>query len=287
MKSREEYRKSIFAKRDALLRKRKKNITKAVTGTAAAIVMTVSLIAVPEITAKLPLDSEQATPDITATQAMIKEESVTQQHSDYDSYAESEDTTDTFSETASVTYAYYLTSDETIAATASETKKSPETDEFATESAESVEEMTSSTEATNKNEEVAIMGEMTEHSTVHDAEKPADTGSDYAAERGSDSPAPEAADSSDDYTQEEIISAATTYLPDDAKKLADPENAFVTVTRTSEGEEYYEVRFDINGNKHKITLDGDTLEFVSAESTNGSTSEQPQVQTSPPYNPNS
>ena len=286
MKSREEYQASIFAKRDALLRKRKKNIAKAATGTAAAIVLTVSLIAVPEITAKLPLDSEQATPDITATQAMIKEESVTQQHSDYESYAESEDTTDTFSETASVTYAYYLTSDETIAATASETKKSPETDEIVTESSESVEEATNSAETTGTNGFFAIIDELFNKETESYKEYPADTGSEDNAESESIAHAPEAADSSDDYTQEEIISAAITYLPDDAKKLADPENAFVTVTRTSEGEEYYEVRFDINGSKHKITLDSDTLELVSAESTNGSTSEQPQVQTSPPYNPN-
>lgn len=283
MKSREEYQASIFAKRDALLRKRKRLITQAVSGTAAAVLLTASFIIVPKMTAKLPTGSEQTIPDITTTQSAYGEECITQQHSEYDSYTENEDAGDTVSETASVTYAYYLTSDETTAVAASETKKSPETDEVVTES---VEEMTSSAEVTNENGEVAIMGESPEHSTTHESTKPADTGNDYAADTVIDSVAPEIPDSSNDYTQDDIISAAITHLPDDIKELADPENAFVTVTRTSEGDEYYEVRFDINGSNHKVTLNADTLEFIAVESTNSSTSEQPQIQTSPPYNPN-
>lgn len=286
MKSREEYQASIFAKRDALLRKRKRLITHAVSGTAAAVLLTASIIAVPKMTAKLPLDSEQTIPDITTTQYAYGEECITQQHSDYDNHTENEEATDTVSETASVTYAYYSTSDETTAAAASETKKSPETNEIAPESAEA--------EVTNENEEVAIMGELSEYSTAPESTSPADTGNDYAPETGSDnaaetvidSVAPEAPDSFDGYTQEDIISAAITHLPDDAKELADPENAFVTVTKTSEGEKYYEVRFDINGTKHKVIIDSENLEMIAVESTNNSSSEQPQIQTSPPYNPN-
>ncbi len=138
MKSREEYQASIFAKRDALLAKRRKNITQAVSGAAAAVLLTASFVAVPKLTEKLPQSSETTA---ASEQATTNENSVTQFHSDYDSHYVKEETVDSFSENTTVTFVYKLTSVETTKAAASETKKDPDTDETGVDSAAPFEAM--------------------------------------------------------------------------------------------------------------------------------------------------
>ena len=84
MKSREEYQASIYAKRDALLRKRKKNITAVVTAAAAFILISVSVFALPSFDEKLP----QSTEETSQTSPAVNESSLTQLHSDYDGIGE-------------------------------------------------------------------------------------------------------------------------------------------------------------------------------------------------------
>lgn len=127
MKSREEYQASIFAKRDALLAKRRKHIRQAVSGAAAAVLLTASFVAVPNLTEKLPQNPE--------TTAAANKDFITQQQTDYDSHSEKEEAVDSFSENTTVTFVYKLTSGETTQAAASETKKDPDTDETGVDSA--------------------------------------------------------------------------------------------------------------------------------------------------------
>ncbi len=84
MKSREEYQASIYAKRDALLKKRKKNITAAVTAAAAFVLISVSVFAIPSFDEKLP----QSTETTAQTLPAVNESSITQLHSDYDGIGE-------------------------------------------------------------------------------------------------------------------------------------------------------------------------------------------------------
>ncbi len=74
MKSREEYQKSIFAKRDALLEKRRKNITKALAGTVTAVLLTFCVVALPRINKNLQLESIMIIPSQTQTTAVSETE---------------------------------------------------------------------------------------------------------------------------------------------------------------------------------------------------------------------
>ncbi len=85
MKSREEYRSSIFAKRDAFLAKRRKNITQSVTAAATFILIIVSVFAIPSITEKISLGNE---PSELISESAVYQDLVTRLHSDYDSIKE-------------------------------------------------------------------------------------------------------------------------------------------------------------------------------------------------------
>lgn len=292
MKSREEYQASIFAKRDALLKKRKKHFAQAVTGAGAAVLLAVSFIAVPDMTKKLSLSSDTTIPSVQTTHSAVCEDYVTQDQSDFVNHTEKEEAIESYTENETTTLIFKATSGKTEdSAASSATEECTDADEAVIDSAESVEEVTTSDETTKRNGFLAaIMSELINGKTEPYAEYPADTGGDDNVEAESIAYAPQATDYSNDYTQEEIISAAIIHLPDDAKEFADPENAFVTVTRTAEGEEYYEVWFDINGSNHKIRLNAETLEHIAVDSNisfEESTTSKPSIsQISPPYNPN-
>lgn len=293
MKSREEYQASIFAKRDALLAKRKKHITQAVTGAGAAVCLAAALIIIPQFPVNLQSDITVTEPSTTNAAALdmpasqyfsdfeIQEENAVKTHAEAppemtDSAAEA--VPDEMQENITYAVSYPVT------------KKHPNIQQTHIDSAESVEEVTNSDETTKRNGFLAIMAELINGRTEPYVEYPADTGGDDTTENESIAYAPEAPNSSNDYTQEEIVSAAISHLPDDAKELADPEKAFVTITKTSQGEEYYEVWFDINGINHKIRLNAETLEHIAVDSNISSeestTSKPLQSQISPPYNPN-
>lgn len=87
MKSREEYQASIFVKRDALLEKRKKRITQAVTVFCAAILLTASAAAIPSFIKKPAPDTVQAEHTTTVSQAYGSV--ITQPNADYDNLNES------------------------------------------------------------------------------------------------------------------------------------------------------------------------------------------------------
>lgn len=275
MKSREEYLASIYSKRDALLKKRKKHIAQTVTAFSAVILLTVSVIAVSRLSEKpsvkeettVPL-SEQKTESPCTTREPVsytftdtdKNEPVKIQSGNFAESVTEKKETFTEKHTNFVTHSV----EETI----------PETDANNIDSA-------ASTDETKKNNIGSIFkGFIFE--TTEPLYSP-DTGGDDSVVDEIEKP-----DSGEGFTQNEIITAAIKYLPDDAKEYADPEKAFSTVTRTAQGEEYYEVRFDINGIKYNIVLNAENLDMIAIESTDNSSApsfEQPQAQISPPYIP--
>lgn len=93
------------------------------------------------------------------------------------------------------------------------------------------------------------------------------------------------------YTNEEIIAAAFSNLSESEKKAVNGVEPFVTVTRTSGGEEYYDISYKTDNGKIKITLNAENLEFVKRSGgiygASGTTAVPPMVVTTPAYNPNS
>lgn len=227
MKSREEYQTSIFAKRDALLAKRKKNIFKAVSGSAAAVLLTASLIAVPKITVKLSLGSELTVPQETqSAQSTACESYVTQPVSNYGNYAE--ETIEAFSENTSVTYAYYLTSEEITRIAASETKKSPGTEEAAVDSAPQ-------------------LGSVTEPS-VNDSISSEPKNEMYAEA---------------EHTYEEIAEKAFACLDEEQQSECIDKSNPEILTAASSDESFYLVTFDTKTEKrYQVKLTQSTLELI-------------------------
>lgn len=93
------------------------------------------------------------------------------------------------------------------------------------------------------------------------------------------------------YTNEEIIAAALSNLSESEKKAVEGVEPFVTVTRTSGGEEYYDISYKTDNSKIKITLNAENLELVKKsggiDSASGTTAAPPMEITTPAYNPNS
>lgn len=278
MKNREEYQASIFAKRDALLKKRKKRITQAITVSCAVILLTASVAAIPSFTKNLPRESETTT--LAAESAVHKDKT----DSFTDGYGNLEENENTVTTRADTPIYNNEAVAETVPETATEimtqivhypvTKKHPNPKP---EDVDSAEELTEAGQSNNNSIGSLIMNFI---NGVTEPPPAPETGGDDVEDFTVE---PDSADGSAEYTQDEIISAAINYLPDNAKKSADPDKAFVTVTRTAEGEEYYEVRFDINGAKHKVTLDAENLDMIAIVSSDASATSQGQI--SPPYIP--
>lgn len=278
MKNREEYLVSIYSKRDAVLKKRKKNITTAVTGVAAVILLTVSVAVLPSFKKNLPRENETTT--LSAASEVHKDKT----YSFTDSYGKLEENENEVTTRADTPIYNIEAVAEDVSETSTEimtqivhypvTKKHPNPKP---EGVDSAEELTEAAQSNNDSIGSLIMNFI---NGVTEQPPAPETGGDYVEDSNI---APDAADDSTEYTQDDIISAAMNYLPDDTRQYADPDKAFVTVTRTSEGEEYYEVRFDINGTKHKVTLDTENLDMIAVVSSDASATSQ--VQISPPYIP--
>ncbi len=93
------------------------------------------------------------------------------------------------------------------------------------------------------------------------------------------------------YTNEEIVAAAYGNLAESEKKAVVGVEPFVTVTRTSSGDEYYEISYKTDSGKIKITLNAENLEFIkrsgSLDGISATTAAPPMEVTTPAYNPNS
>ncbi|MBQ2847166.1 MAG: hypothetical protein IJE74_02805 [Clostridia bacterium] len=285
MKNREEYQASIFAKRNALLQKRKKRISQAAAGTGIAVCFAAAFIIIPQLPGRI-VNNNATTSALTASE---HEEMITEQNKIFVEEnltfctnlligPYTKPTHENFQATAYYEEAQSLTNDVTVPAINSEA----EIDEEITVGAASSEE-------TTKRKDIFsfVDGLIHMEPEIHtEAVPPPDSGEDNILQEypdtGSDNNADENAESSNSFTTEEIITAAIGYLSDEHKEFVDPETAYVTVTKTSQGDEYYEIWFDINGTNHKIRLDSETLEPIAV---NSEKSQAPATTAALPYIP--
>lgn len=238
MKSREEYQASIFAKRDALLAKRRRRISQTAAFLSIVICFAIAFAVLPKKLSK-KLSSEETvqliTDDTITADAPTAETSTVQAYTFHSSYIRTEGTrkhtqkaaaaaNPTVEELAQVITQIHLPNQETEIAQESE-------------------------ETTRK----ALFGggfrpEMWDDETIYEAE-------------GDITPA-----DSPDYTTEEIIAEARKYLESGSSENTDSEDSYetktdVTVTKTSSGS-YYTVYFYFPSTTTKVKLDGDTLELI-------------------------
>ncbi|MBE6819883.1 MAG: hypothetical protein E7516_02370 [Ruminococcaceae bacterium] len=89
------------------------------------------------------------------------------------------------------------------------------------------------------------------------------------------------------YTNDEILEAAENCLTDEEKKAVEGVEPMVTVTRTKGGEESYGIMYMVGDTKIKIILNAENLEFVDKSGgiiSEGTTAALPYM-TTPAYNP--
>lgn len=265
MKNREEYEASIFAKRDALLAKRKKKIQAAISAMCIIMCFGAAAYAMPKM---MNISSDNEAEGLTAP-------------SDWNEYGTYEEK-QAEEATESLTLITHLTVTKTASAledseySTNDTYKSETYNEFA-------EEAGNASEAETANE-------------VFDANKQFG----YDGSSGNTAAAPEStkkASSMGKYTSKEIIEAAKKYLSEDELKAVEGIEPFTTATRTSNGEEYYDILFSGEETAIKLTLNAENLELVekkilaTSTESSGTTAKPPVTaalpeRTTPAYNPN-
>ena len=236
MKSREEYEASIFAKRDALLEKRKKI-------TAAAVSAACIVLCFAAATVFLPKSLNKSSISTTATTSQSAVEDLVGMGGEtgfFDAESEPE-------------------------AEAAETAKNEEIEYF-TQSSEYNKLLTTSKGAGNfgynpkdfveKETTVAAIATQTEI-----ALEPEILGEDGYPEPSTSKAGSTTAASR--YTTAEIAAAAYKFLTEDQKaKVTDPKTENVTVTHMASGEDYYEVFFETENGGYVVKLEADSLDFI-------------------------
>lgn len=260
MKNREEYEASIYAKRDALLAKRKKNIRMTVSALSIVLCFCAAALTMPKMISKTP--DEQSTSSETA--AASAENDIAEEKIEAEGTAEHEE------------YVQFSTKVQTYQ------KPDAHSEEIHDDSAE---------------EEIGA--ENVGHTQF--AYNPDDA--DLLYQRITNPAMPEAphttkkASSMGKYTNNEIIAAAYSCLTAEEQKAVEGVEPFVTATRTSDGEEYYDILYTTDRGKIKVTVNAENLELtvkkntLNSDTAEGTTSKPPMTatlpqMTTPAYNPN-
>ena len=251
MKSREEYTASIYAKRDAILKKRKK----AAGGIAAALCIALSFCTAAAV---MPRMMKKSAPKETAAHTTA---------------VNTEGIENTGGEIFKVFTEAYVKPQ----AEYSEEAIGPE-GEIA------VEDAAGAPENRVENEEV-IDKQFAHHATKEVTEIALETavGEDALGEPS----VTKKPSSLGKYTDAEILEAAENCLTDAEKKAVEGTEPMVTVTRTKGGEESYGIMYIAGDTKIKIILNAESLELISKSGgivSEGTTSALPQM-TTPAYNP--
>lgn len=257
MKNREEYQASIFAKRNALLQKRKKRISQAAAGTGIAIIFVAAFAFIPNLPDQTPQNSLYPTASESSkyemhnqTTALFCEECLTF-ISDFDDgeYTKPSVTKDSYLQMIEGEAAIMSAGDSAITATEASEKTESEMPDCADE----IEETTKRKGFTSVIDR--LIHRETEHYT-HDSgedtiiqEAPADTGSDDETTKNT---------ASNKFATEEVISAAIKHLSDEHKEFAaDAKTSVITVTEPNCS--YYLVFFDTKNGILQVKLNGQTL----------------------------
>ncbi len=263
MKNREEYMASIYAKRDARLTKHKKAVAAAASALCLVLCFCAAAVVMPKMMKKT---SKEVTTDITVA-VNNAEGTVDSENAQAGCFGE---------ELATMVTRYERPADERYEDAIAHYPKNfaySETDPM-NQRVTAFEENEAGVE---KQTEIALETEIAEEFADSETHKaPSVTKRPSSMGR---------------YTNEEIIAAAFSNLSESEKKAVEGVEPFVTVTRTSDGEEYYDISYKTDNSKIKITLNAENLEFVKKsggiDSTSGTTAAPPMVVTTPAYNPNS
>lgn len=260
MKNREEYEASIYAKRDALLAKRKKNIRMTVSALSIVLCFCAAALAMPKMISKTP--DEQSTSSATA--AVSAETDIAEEKIAAEGTAEYEEQVDfhTYLQTCQKPDAH---------------SKNFYDEGFKEEIGEG---NIIHTQFSYNPDDVDLPYQKTTNPAMPDAP--------YTTKKAS---------SMGKYTNDEIIAAAYGCLTDEEQKAVEGVEPFVTATRTSSGEEFYDILYTTDGGRIKVTVNAENLELAEKKNTlNSDTAEGttakpsmtaalPQM-TTPAYNPN-
>lgn len=248
MKSREEYAASIYAKRDALIMKRKQKIAAASSVLCVVLCFVAAAIFLPK---NLNKSNSYTTSTATTSNVQSTVEDLVGMGGEtglFDEAAEGEnavnETSDEETEyfTAKETYAQSATSSKT---TNKETKKQQINFGYSPENSDE-KDTTAAAAATQT--EIALETEIHwEDGCPEETTKKTNTSTTVAVTR----------------SNEQLASTAYGYLTDEQKsKVLDRNTKNITVTRTADGNEYYTVFFETEGGGYRVSLDAKSLELI-------------------------
>lgn len=249
MKSREEYQASIFAKRDALLAKRRKRISYLTAAACIVICFTAAFFALPQrIEGKI-------------------ENTTTIQAVEYFQSAETVQTSEGTAETTKTRPFGGISPLEPI-----------DEGKIAAENASQKQFGYWVSQHTDINDANRLEETYAAEAVPEDAEN-----ADSAESKPVSTKKPS---SLGKYSNGEIINAAYEYLTDEEKETVNTESAQVTVTRDSQGEETYQIWF-WGESRIKITLNAESLELIdrNSEKLSETTAKSAITTAAPAYNP--
>ncbi len=259
MKSREEYLASIFAKRDALLKKRKSRISQTIAVLSIAVCFAAVFHFVPKKLTKSPV-SDETTTTIASTKPMT---------------AEIEEAVTENIYTAPLIYTMTVTYD----------------------SLQRIEktEITQETLEYNAEHEIGCSAETTEKTSASQTEgdkKSSDEHADSASflkpnsNFGYSPISPESSEQNEQpRSNESIENTAFNCLTDEEKELCQKVEPEITVTNQQNGQSFYTVYYFTDYGNIEIKLSYNNLELIDKESKISETT-KPLVMTTPAYNPN-
>lgn len=268
MKSRDEYEKSIYAKRDALIMKRKQKIATATSLLCVVICFAAAAVFLPKTLNKTAFDTTTSTTAPTTAEDLLVgmgEEAV----EFFDDAGEATEGAKSEYEQDITYFTYALESYTKPHTTVKSTQKQFSAGGFGfdgTASENSAE--TALPVATNT--EIGITEIALETEIVwEDGSKPA-------------KPSTTVKPIFNDHAEEKAIDAARGYLSDEQKAKIDPDaHIDVSVTRNADGSEYFTVHFDTADGAYLVSVDSKTFELVKIKELSKTT-----MTVSQGYNPN-
>lgn len=243
MKSREEYEKSIYAKRDALIMKRKQKITAATSVLCIVICFAAAALFLPKNLNKASLDTTSSTTATTAEDLLV---GMGGEAACFDEAEGEIKESELSSEKEEDILLYtmidnYTKPSSTVKATTKRQVQFGYTPEDSDEKEAGAETQT----------EIGIT-EIAFETEIYweDGSKPA-------------KPSTTAKPVFNDHAEEKAIDAARGYLTDEQKAKVDPDaHIDVSVTRNADGSEYFTVHFDTADGSYLVSVDTETFEFV-------------------------
>ena len=263
MKNREEYEASIFAKRDALLKKRKNNIRAAVSVICIVFCIGAASLAIPEMKTKI---SDEQTENLTQEEITTEsKDELFDTNGIYD-YSESDDiktggSADNFGNNNYFAAGSVVQNDNS--------SLPPADNKF------------------NRNDAIEVQTEIALETEIYkeNGNKSEVSPTKAPSLNGKPQPTTTVNPSFSDNAEIKAIDAAYGYLTDEQKAKVDTDaHKDVTVTRNADGTEYFTVIFHIDEGAYLVSVDSKTFEFINFKERKSTTQAVSQI--TPAYNPN-